>query len=57
MLTITGKYFGTLKQNVKVKVAGVDCHVTEVTSTVVKCRTGTAEQKFLEGDLFPGKTN
>ena len=54
ILTITGTSFGRLKENVKVKVAGVQCHVLHVSRTVVKCRTGTAEQRFLEGDVFPG---
>ena len=54
VLTITGRYFGRLKENVKVKVAGVNCHVHHVSPTVIKCTTGTADQRFLVGDLFPG---
>ena len=55
LLTITGNYFGRLKENVKVKVAGVDCHVVHLTRTMIKCRTGTADERFLIGELFPGK--
>lgn len=55
LLTIKGKSFGTLKQNVKVTVAGVPCIVKDVTRTTIKCVTGEADKQFLQRSEFPGE--
>ena len=53
-LTITGRFFGTIKENVKVKVAGVACDVTKVSAEEVVCTPGQADERFLQGEYFPG---
>uniref|UniRef100_A0A7M5WXN7 IPT/TIG domain-containing protein n=3 Tax=Clytia hemisphaerica TaxID=252671 RepID=A0A7M5WXN7_9CNID len=54
-LTITGKGFGSADvSKVKVKVAGVECLIDEVTDTVIKCTTGEINPLNLERDSFPG---
>lgn len=63
LLTIEGRYFGKLKKNVKVQVAGVSCTVESVGRVddgddgyvdTIKCITGPADPQKLAGDLFPG---
>ena len=55
-LTITGKGFGSADvSKVKVKVAGVECRIDEVTDTTIKCTTGDIDPLDLERDSFPGK--
>lgn len=54
LLTITGKAFGTLKENIKVTVAGVPCIVQELMRTSIKCLTGEADTQFLQRNEFPG---
>ena len=54
LLTITGKFFGNNKENVKVTVAGSPCMVQSVTSERITCITTPVAQENLQGDLFPG---
>lgn len=57
LLTITGKAFGTRKENIKVKVGGVPCAVQEVSTDgdVVKCITGKPTEADLNATVFAGK--
>lgn len=54
LLSITGKHFGSNKENIKVKVAGVDCKVVSVDNEMIKCRTGVQDLEASEGEVFPG---
>ena len=54
MLTITGKFFGTLKENAVVKVSGVHCKVVSLTREEIKCVTGPY-QETNHTEFYPGK--
>lgn len=57
VITIKGKGFGTKKENVKVKVAGVPCTVLSVSleADTIKCRTGKPTSEQLSAEIYPGK--
>ena len=42
-VTITGSGFGTDKTKLNVEFGELECHVTSVTDTVIKCDTEAAE--------------
>jgi len=54
LLAISGKYFGNIKENVKVTVAGRPCIVQSVTSAKITCSTTPISKENLQGDFFPG---
>ena len=53
LLTIKGRYFGSHKKNVQVKVAGINCQVKSVTPDTITCVTG-AEDGNYSSDAYPG---
>ena len=55
ILKITGNFFGNVKSNVNVKVAGVNCKVLTCSKELITCRTGFIDVSYeKDGLLYPG---
>ena len=56
ILRINGHFFGNIKSNVKVKVAGVDCKVLTCSRELITCETGPIDINYKkDGLLYPGR--
>lgn len=56
-ITIRGKHFGVLKDNIEVKVAGIPCKVNTLDDRKIVCVTGEVKESNVDGDIFPGRSD